>query len=197
MRFLCAFSWLAHQDYFARRSFVILCSQLHRLPQIILVNDVVPSEYRLCFMPADFHCDILRDTRADHVADGCAAEVVKNAPWNASLFTGRCPRLTKVCDCPFFAAQGLSFEKSFSVDVQKDVDATAWAINDIRNTPAHRLLPVAILALPPGSDSQPFVRAKKVFRSLKAEMISGTEVGNWVKKRYRPRCRPRQVEARD
>jgi hypothetical protein len=86
---------------------------------------------------------------------------------------------------PFFAAQGLSFEKSLSVDVQKDVDATAWAINDIRNTPAHRLLPVAILALPPGSDSQPFVRAKKVFRSLKAEMISEAEMGNWVKKTIR------------
>jgi hypothetical protein len=83
---------------------------------------------------------------------------------------------------PYFAAQGLSFERSLIVDVQRDVDATAWAIDDIRESAATRDLPVAVLALPPSGRSRPYVSAKRIFRALDVQMISETGMGNWVKK---------------
>lgn len=84
---------------------------------------------------------------------------------------------------PFLAAQGLSFEKSFTRTVQKDVDATAWAIDDVKR--AHRHLPVAILALTPGKQCQPAERARKIFRALDADMISEKQMDHWVKQRIR------------
>jgi len=81
---------------------------------------------------------------------------------------------------PFFAAQGLSFEKSFSRAVQKDVDATAWAIDDIRKI--QLALPVAVLALPPRDSSKHFDRARKTFQGLKAEMVSEAQMDTWVKR---------------
>jgi hypothetical protein len=84
---------------------------------------------------------------------------------------------------PFLAAQGLSFEKSFTRTVQKDVDATAWAIDDVRKT--HKHLPVAILALTPGAACPPAERARKIFRALNADMISEKQMDGWVKKRIK------------
>lgn len=83
---------------------------------------------------------------------------------------------------PFFAAQGLSFEKSTTVDVQKDVDATAWAIDDIRKSSSLRALPVAVLALPPSGPSPAYASAKKIFRALDAEMTSENGMEAWVKR---------------
>lgn len=83
---------------------------------------------------------------------------------------------------PLLAAQGLSFEKSATLNIQRDIDATAWAIDDVRNNKAFQALPVAVLALGPSGDSQPFVRAQKIFRALHASMVSETEMKKWVKK---------------
>ena len=79
---------------------------------------------------------------------------------------------------PFFAAQGLSFEKSFTRTTQKDVDATAWAIDDVKK--AHRHLPVAVLALAPKRYA-PVERARKIFEALEADMISENQMDRWVK----------------
>jgi hypothetical protein len=79
---------------------------------------------------------------------------------------------------PFFAAQGLSFEKSFTRTTQKDVDATAWAIDDVKK--AHRQLPVAVLALAPKRYA-PVERARKIFEALEADMISESQMDRWVK----------------
>jgi hypothetical protein len=84
---------------------------------------------------------------------------------------------------PFIAAQGLSFEKSFTRTVQKDVDATAWAIDDVRK--AHRHLPVAILALTPTEPYPSVERARKIFRALEADMVSEKQMDRWVKQRIR------------
>ena len=84
---------------------------------------------------------------------------------------------------PFLAAQGLSFEKSFTRTVQKDVDATAWAVDDVRGN--HKHLPMAILALTPGGPCPPVERARKIFRALDADMISERQIDGWVKKRIK------------
>src|SRR5712664_3430633 len=81
---------------------------------------------------------------------------------------------------PFFAAQGLSFERSFSRAIQKDVDATAWAIDDVRKI--QRTLPVAVLASPPADSSKYFDRARKTFQGLKAEMVLEDRMDAWVKR---------------
>jgi hypothetical protein len=83
----------------------------------------------------------------------------------------------------FFAAQGLSFEKSFTRTIQKDVDATAWAIDDVRK--AHRHLPMAVLALAPAEPNAPVEKARKIFRSLEADMISENQMDRWVKQRIK------------
>jgi hypothetical protein len=83
---------------------------------------------------------------------------------------------------PYFAAQGLSFEKSATIDVQKDVDATAWAIDDVRRSSANKTLPVAVLALPPSGHSQPYMSAKRIFRALDVQLISESGMTGWVKK---------------
>lgn len=80
----------------------------------------------------------------------------------------------------FLAAQGLSFEKSFSREIQKDVDATAWAIDDIRKI--QRTMPVAVLALPPRDSSKHFDQAKKTFRGLRADMVLESQMDAWVKR---------------
>ena len=81
---------------------------------------------------------------------------------------------------PYLAAQGLSFETLFSGAIQKDVDATAWAIDDIRKT--HHAMPVAVLALMSSGQSVPFERAKKIFRSLKADLVPEGQFDGWTKK---------------
>lgn len=83
-------------------------------------------------------------------------------------------------DRTFFAAQGLSFEKTTERELQRDVDATAWTIDDVRK--AHRTLPVAILALPPAGKSAPFERAAKVFSGLNVKMLNEQQIGTWVRR---------------
>jgi Protein of unknown function (DUF3037) len=84
---------------------------------------------------------------------------------------------------PLLAAQGLSFEKSFTRTVQKDVDATAWAIDDVRK--AHRHLPVAILALSHEESYPPVERARKIFRALEADMVSEKQMDRWAKQKIK------------
>jgi hypothetical protein len=82
---------------------------------------------------------------------------------------------------PFLAAQGLSFEKSFTRTVQKDVDATAWAIDDVRR--ADTELPMAIVAFTPKEPCLPVERDRKIFRALKANMVSEKQLDRWVKQK--------------
>jgi len=83
---------------------------------------------------------------------------------------------------PLLAAQGLSFEASTRI-VQKDIDATAWAIDDVRK--AHRHLPVAVLALTHKESHAPVEKAKRIFRGLAADMISESQMDRWLKQKIR------------
>ena len=81
---------------------------------------------------------------------------------------------------PYFAAQGLSFELTNLTMLQKDVDATAWAIDDVKNNDPG--FPIAILALPPVVDQVGlFKRAKKLFKGLDTDVLeSDAQMGKWV-----------------
>lgn len=79
---------------------------------------------------------------------------------------------------PFFAAQGLSFEGTDSANLQRDVDATAWAVDDVRRE--NRQLPLAVLALPPRNESKAFDRAEKIFKGLDADLVLEAQMGAWA-----------------
>ena len=79
---------------------------------------------------------------------------------------------------PFLAAQGLSFESSPQT-LEKEVDSTAWAIDDVRKI--HRKLPVAVFLLPPKHRSTTFERAQRIFTGLNASVfLSEQQVSRWA-----------------
>lgn len=94
---------------------------------------------------------------------------------------------------PYLAAHGLSFEGPHSKDLEKEVDATAWAIDDVKS--ANKSLHLAVLVLPPKSaKSKTFDRAVHVFEGLKAEVVEETEAESWAQERAR-RLEKRLVNA--
>jgi len=82
---------------------------------------------------------------------------------------------------PFFAAQALSFEIADTRTLDKEFQATAWAITDVRS--GNRDFPVAVLTLPPRGKSVLYDRAQKVFNGLGAEVAESTdEVEKWARR---------------
>jgi hypothetical protein len=80
---------------------------------------------------------------------------------------------------PYLAAHGLSFEGPHSKDLEKEIDATAWAIDDVKS--ADKSLDLAVLVLPPKSaKSKTFDRAVHVFEGLKAEVVEEPEAESWA-----------------
>jgi hypothetical protein len=84
---------------------------------------------------------------------------------------------------PFFAAQGLSFEIADTRTLDKELQATAWAITDVRR--GHRDFPLAVLTLPPIGKlgSILFDRAQKVFHGLGATVAdSPDDIERWARR---------------
>jgi len=79
---------------------------------------------------------------------------------------------------PLFAAQGLSFELPDSVTLRKDVDATAWAVDDVRKRKLD--LPLAVLALPPKKETKLYARATQIFEGLDAAVLTESDVDKWA-----------------
>jgi hypothetical protein len=79
---------------------------------------------------------------------------------------------------PFFAAHGISFEVPPSRELRKEIDATAWAVDDVRKE--HPNLPLALVALPPRTQSKLFASAQRVFNGLRVDVLVGGEVSEWA-----------------
>jgi hypothetical protein len=84
---------------------------------------------------------------------------------------------------PLAAVQALSFEGGDSPALQKEVDATAWLVGDVKRR--HRTLPVAVFLLPPKSESKTYTRAKRLFPQLKSDLVLENEMEQWAKKQAR------------
>lgn len=83
---------------------------------------------------------------------------------------------------PYLAAHGLSFEGPHSKDLEKEIDATAWSIDDVKSANAD--LELAVVVLPPkSSTSKTFVRAVHVFEGLKAQVVEEDEAESWAQER--------------
>lgn len=85
---------------------------------------------------------------------------------------------------PYLAAHGLSFEGPHSKDLDKEIDATAWSIDDVKT--ANKTLDLAVLVLPPKSvRSKTFLRAVRVFEGLKADVVEEPEAESWAQEHAR------------
>jgi hypothetical protein len=80
----------------------------------------------------------------------------------------------------YFAAEGLSFENADSATLRGEVDALAWAVDDVLKK--SQALPIAVLALPPmGGSSRTYTNAKRTFRGLGASFIAEKQLGAWAR----------------
>jgi hypothetical protein len=84
---------------------------------------------------------------------------------------------------PLAAVQALSFEGADSPALQREVDATAWLIEDVKRK--HRTLPVAVFLLLPKSETKTYLRAKRLFPRLKSDFVSEPEMEQWAKRQAR------------
>jgi hypothetical protein len=84
---------------------------------------------------------------------------------------------------PLAAVQALSFEGGDSSALQKEVDATAWLVEDVKRK--HRMLPVAVFLLPPKGASKNYARARRLFPQLKSDLVPEDEMEQWAKRQAR------------
>lgn len=77
---------------------------------------------------------------------------------------------------PVAGVNALSFEVKSGESLQKEIDAIAWAVDDVRKR--DRDMPLAIFALPPPDENLHalFDRANKTFRGLNASVVT-TDIG--------------------
>jgi hypothetical protein len=75
---------------------------------------------------------------------------------------------------PFAAANALSFDMRDRNRLQKDIDSTAWKIDDVRKNKRMKDIPLAVYALltPNGEGEPMYRRARKMFQGLDATVFS-------------------------
>ncbi len=84
---------------------------------------------------------------------------------------------------PLAAVNALSFEVASKRDLQREVDATAWALDDVRHL--DEALPLAVFVLPPTNSGaeQVFRSASKVFKGLGAKLLDDDPaMARWAKR---------------
>lgn len=79
---------------------------------------------------------------------------------------------------PLLAAQCISFEGPVSKDLEREVDAAAWSIDDVLRADPN--LSVGVVTLPPKSKSKIYDRAVYVFEGLHATVVAEGEVPVWA-----------------
>lgn len=84
----------------------------------------------------------------------------------------------------YSAAQALSFEINES-DLRKEIDATLWAIDDVRKK--HRTLPLAVVVLRPRSRQQEklYEQAVTVFEGFHTEVVPESMLKVWARDQAR------------
>ena len=84
---------------------------------------------------------------------------------------------------PYFAAQGLSFELPDTKDLRRGIDATAWAIDDVRKELPD--VPLSVIVISPVAPTEIYQRAVHVFENLDAAVIREEEVDSWASRMAR------------
>jgi hypothetical protein len=75
-------------------------------------------------------------------------------------------------------ALGLSFESRTPNDLQREIRATAWTLDDVAGASD---IPLAVVVLPPKSRSKNYEHATDLFTDLGAEVVPEDEVADWAR----------------
>jgi len=89
-------------------------------------------------------------------------------------------------DKPLAAVDTISFEIRSKASLQREEDATAWALDDVRRL--DKDMPLAVFVLPPTNPEaeQVFRAASKTFKALGAEVMKDeAAMGRWAKRQAR------------
>lgn len=81
---------------------------------------------------------------------------------------------------PLLAAHCLSFEGPANRDLEQEIDAAAWSIDDV--LAAYPLLSIGVITLAPKGKSKTYDRAVHVFQGLKATVVTEDQVTEWATK---------------
>jgi hypothetical protein len=81
---------------------------------------------------------------------------------------------------PLAAVQALSFEGGDTPTLEREVDATAWLVEDVKRK--HKALPVAVFLLLPKGSSKTFERARRLFPPLKSDLVPEPEMEQWARR---------------
>ncbi len=81
---------------------------------------------------------------------------------------------------PLAAVHAISFEIVERERLEKEIEATAWTVDDMRKK--HRVLPLAVFVLQPsdGGVSSVYTRAVRLFRHLNAEIVTENKMPVWA-----------------
>jgi hypothetical protein len=79
----------------------------------------------------------------------------------------------------FSVVDGLSFEVPDRTDLLRDIDATAWAISEVKRRDPEVDAAVVVLA-PRSEHSKAYQRALSTFRGLDAEAVTEPEADRWA-----------------
>jgi hypothetical protein len=80
---------------------------------------------------------------------------------------------------PYFGAFTLSFMIRDSSALKKEVDAAAFAVEDVKRS--DRSFQLALVALSPKGESESFNRAINIFKALKTPVIRENQIDRWTK----------------
>lgn len=73
----------------------------------------------------------------------------------------------------------LSFETADPNRLEKDVEATAWIVDDIHKSDA--ALRISVFALPPTEATRDaYARADRIFKAMRVPLIAEGDLGNWA-----------------
>lgn len=86
---------------------------------------------------------------------------------------------------PLAAVHALSFEIAESERLDKEIDATAWSIDDVRKK--YSQLPLAVFVLDPlgQPNRRRFTHAQRLFRALHADVLNEARIPVWATKQAR------------
>jgi hypothetical protein len=82
---------------------------------------------------------------------------------------------------PRYAAEAVSFQGPSERDIGKAVDATAYAVEDVRRWATAQALPLAVLvARPADGDPDRYAKAERTFADAGAEVVLDDELDEWA-----------------
>lgn len=81
---------------------------------------------------------------------------------------------------PYAGALALSFKVRDSLSMRKDVDAAAFAFDDVKK--GAKSISLALIVDPPKGSNVAYSRAKHVFKTLKVPMVASRSSITWAKK---------------